>query len=67
MRCLNYGYAVLRNAIIRAAIMAGFQPAFGIHHDNYLNAFDLADDLIEPWRPMVDVIAMHDPGASIAV
>ena len=34
--CLNYGYAVLNNAIIRAAILAGFQPAFGIHHDNYL-------------------------------
>lgn len=62
--CLNYGYAVLRNAIIRAAILAGFQPAFGIHHDNYLNPFNLADDLIEPWRPMVDVIALRDPGNS---
>ncbi len=60
--CLNYGYAVLRNAIIRAIILAGFQPAFGIHHDNYLNAFNLADDLIEPWRAMVDVIAVQDPG-----
>ena len=62
--CLNYGYAVLRNAIIRAAILAGFQPAFGIHHDNYLNAFNLADDLIEPWRAMVDLIALRDPGTS---
>ncbi|MBQ6662043.1 MAG: type II CRISPR-associated endonuclease Cas1 [Firmicutes bacterium] len=62
--CLNYGYAVLRNAIIRAAILAGFQPALGLHHDNYLNAFNLADDLIEPWRPMVDVIALRAPGAS---
>lgn len=62
--CLNYGYAVLRNAIIRATILAGFQPAFGLHHDNYLNAFNLADDLIEPWRAMVDVIALRDPGTS---
>lgn len=62
--CLNYGYAVLRNAIIRAAILAGFQPALGIHHDNYLNPFNLADDLIEPWRAMVDVISIRDPGTS---
>ena len=62
--CLNYGYAVLRNAFIRAAILSGFQPAFGIHHDNYLNPFNLTDDLIEPWRPMVDVTALRDPGTS---
>ena len=62
--CLNYGYAVIRNAIIRAVILAGFQPALGIHHDNYLNAFNLADDLIEPWRAMVDLIALRDPGTS---
>ena len=62
--CLNYGYAVRRNAIIRAVILAGFQPALGIHHDNYLNAFNLADDLIEPWRAMVDLIALRDPGTS---
>lgn len=62
--CLNYGYAVLRNAIIRALLLAGFQPAFGLHHDNHLNAFNLADDLIEPWRAMVDLIALPDPGTS---
>ena len=62
--CLNYGYAVLRNAIIRAVALAGFLPAIGIHHDNYLNPFNLADDLIEPWRAMVDVIAIQDPGTS---
>lgn len=61
--CLNY-YAVLRNAIIRAAVLAGFLPAIGIHHDNYLNPFNLADDLIEPWRAMVDVIAIQDPGTT---
>lgn len=63
--CLNYGYAVLRNAIIRSIMIAGFQPAIGIHHDNYLNSFNLADDLIEPWRPFVDVIAAEDPGTSL--
>ena len=63
--CLNYGYAVLRNAIIRSAMLAGFQPAIGIHHDNYLNAFNLADDLIEPWRPFVDIVAAENPGTSV--
>ncbi len=55
--CLNYGYAVVRNAIIRSLLTAGFQPALGLHHCNHLNPFNLADDLIEPWRPMVDLIA----------
>ena len=62
--CLNYGYAVIRNAIIRAVILAGFQPALGIHHDNYLNAFNLADDMIEPWRAMVYLIALRDHGTA---
>lgn len=55
--CLNYGYGVVRNALIRAIVLSGLQPAFGLHHSNQLNAFNLADDLIEPWRPMVDLIA----------
>ena len=63
--CLNYGYAVIRNAIIRAVLLSGLQPALGLHHDNYLNAYNLADDLIEPWRPMVDLIAAEDSGDSI--
>ncbi|MDO4393102.1 MAG: type II CRISPR-associated endonuclease Cas1 [Bacillota bacterium] len=63
--CLNYGYAVLRNAIIRSSILAGFQLSIGIHHDNYLNTFNLADDLIEPWRPFVDLIAAPEPGMDI--
>ena len=62
--CLNYGYAVLRNAIIRTIMLAGLLPAIGFHHDNYLNAFNLADDLIEPWRPFVDLIALEGPGNS---
>ena len=55
---LNYGYAVLRNGIIRSLINKGFQPAIGLHHANQLNAFNLADDLIEPFRPIVDFIAI---------
>lgn len=55
--CLNYGYAVLRNAIIRSLLTSGFLPALGIHHSNHLNPYNLADDMIEPWRPMVDLIA----------
>ena len=54
---LNYGYAVLRNAIIRSLIVSGFHPSIGIHHTNRFNAFNLADDMIEPWRPFVDLLA----------
>ncbi len=51
---LNYGYAVLRAAVARALVSAGLHPALGIHHANRANAFCLADDLVEPLRPMVD-------------
>ncbi|MFQ5425290.1 MAG: type II CRISPR-associated endonuclease Cas1 [Phycisphaerae bacterium] len=51
---LNYGYAVLRAAVARAVVAAGFVPALGLHHHNRSNAFCLADDLIEPLRPLVD-------------
>ena len=51
---LNYGYAVLRAAVARALVAAGLMPALGIHHANRSNAFCLADDLVEPLRPMVD-------------
>jgi CRISPR-associated protein Cas1 len=51
---LNYGYAVLRAAIARAIVAAGLLPALGLHHSNRSNAFCLADDLIEPLRPLVD-------------
>ena len=49
--CLNYGYSILRNSIIRAVITAGLLPSFGIHHQNLYNAYNLADDLIEPSDP----------------
>ncbi len=51
---LNYGYAVLRAAVARALVAAGLLPALGLHHSNRSNAFCLADDLMEPLRPLVD-------------
>lgn len=51
---LNYGYAILRGIIARDIAAIGFIPCFGLHHNNQLNAFNLADDLIEPFRPLVD-------------
>ena len=62
---LNYGYAVVRSAIARALVATGFHPTFGVHHDNQLNAFNLADDLIEPWRPMVDLVAYENLDSNI--
>lgn len=61
---LNYGYAVLRAYTARAQTAYGLIPAFGIHHDNALNAFNLTDDIIEMFRPEVDreVRAMADEG-----
>ena len=59
---LNYGYAVVRSSIARSAVAAGFHPAFGIHHNSQLNPFNLADDLIEPFRPMVDLVAHENIG-----
>ncbi len=51
---LNYGYAVLRAAVARAIVAAGLHPALGLQHSNRSNAFCLADDLVEPLRPVVD-------------
>lgn len=61
---LNYGYAVLRAAIARAIVAAGLLPSVGLHHRNRSNAFCLADDLIEPLRPLVDdrVRELHRQG-----
>ena len=56
---LNYGYAVLRAGIARALVAYGLLPAFGLHHASATNAFNLADDLIEPFRPFVDVQVWH--------
>jgi len=62
---LNYGYSVVRSAIVRSLVSTGFHPTFGIHHDNQLNAFNLADDLIEPWRPRVDLVAHNNVGSNV--
>lgn len=51
---LNYGYTVLRAATARAVVAAGLHPTIGLHHSNRSNAFALADDLMEPFRPLVD-------------
>jgi len=51
---LNYGYAILRAAVARAIVSAGMLPALGIKHRGRANHFALADDLMEPLRPMVD-------------
>ena len=52
--CLNYGYAVVRAIVARALCGAGLHPSFGVHHHNRYDAFCLADDLMEPFRPLVD-------------
>lgn len=52
---LNYGYAILRGCIARALSAYGFYPAIGLHHHSELNQFNLADDVIEPFRPAVDL------------
>jgi len=54
---LNYGYAILRAALARLLCAAGFIPQIGIHHQSLSNAYNLADDLLEPYRPMVDRLA----------
>lgn len=51
---LNYGYAIIRAALARSVVAAGLQPSLGLMHRNRSNAFCLVDDLIEPYRPMVD-------------
>lgn len=53
---LDYGYAILRGCIARTLSVFGFQPALGLHHRSELNNFNLADDLIEPFRPLVDLM-----------
>ncbi len=51
---LNYGYAILRAAVARALLGSGLFPAFGLFHRNRYNAFPLADDVMEPYRPFID-------------
>ena len=53
---LNYGYTILRSLIARNIVASGLHPTIGLHHANRLNAFALADDLVEPFRPLVDAV-----------
>lgn len=52
---LNYGYSIMRGAVARSLVAYGFLPAVGIHHRNELNSFNLADDFMELFRPLVDL------------
>lgn len=56
---LNYGYTVLRAATARAVMLSGLHPAFGLHHCNARNSMPLVDDLMEPFRPVVDMLALR--------
>jgi CRISPR-associated protein Cas1 len=55
---LNYGYAVVRGIVARSQVAYGLLPAFGIHHCNALNAFNLTDDMMEVFRPCVDGLVL---------
>ena len=52
---LNYGYAIIRGTIEKYLVAYGYEPALGIFHKSSLNSFNLADDLIEPYRPLIDL------------
>ncbi len=56
---LNYGYAILRAVTARSLVASGLLPTFGIHHSNKYNAYCLADDIMEPYRPFVDRIVLN--------
>lgn len=62
---LNYGYAIVRAVVARSLVSAGLLPTLGIHHHNRYNAYCLADDIMEPYRPYVDkaVIDIMQSGA----
>ena len=56
---LNYGYAILRAVVARSLVSTGLLPSLGIHHHNKYNAYCLADDIMEPYRPFVDSVVRH--------
>lgn len=56
---LNYGYAILRSIVARALTATGLHPSLGIFHKNQYNAFCLADDIMEPYRPFVDWVVFQ--------
>jgi CRISPR-associated protein Cas1 len=63
---LNYGYAVMRAMCARAVVAAGLHPSIGVHHANRGNPFALADDLIEPFRPLVDALTVRLGAVGVA-
>ncbi len=56
---LNYGYAILRALVARSLVASGLLPTLGIHHRNQYNAYCLADDIMEPYRPYVDLVVFQ--------
>jgi len=56
---LNYGYAILRALVARSLTASGLLPTLGIHHRNQYNAYCLADDIMEPYRPFADKVVCH--------
>lgn len=58
--CLNYGYAVLRSTIEKYLIVYGYEPSIGFFHKSTLNNFNLADDIIEAYRPLVDLFVRYN-------
>lgn len=67
---LNYGYAILRAVVARSLVASGLLPTLGIHHHNKYNAYCLADDIMEPYRPYVDRLVYgcfrkYGPGVSL--
>lgn len=58
-KMLNYGYAVMRAMLARALVGAGLIPSVGLHHASQTNAYNLADDMIEPFRPLVDALVFE--------
>lgn len=62
--CLNYAYAIVRAVVARALCAAGLHPSLGIHHHNRYDAFCLADDLMEPFRPLADRVVARLADAS---
>ena len=62
---LNYGYAIVRAVMAREVVCAGLLPSLGLHHCSQLNPFNLVDDLMEPLRPSIDLMAVGVAGKSV--
>lgn len=56
---LNYGYAILRAVVARSLVVSGLHLVLGIHHRNKYNSYCLADDIMEPYRPMIDKLVLN--------